>query len=135
MGFWKNFYRKIVRPSVWARPEMYVSYLQETIWPVMNLVIRTQGEPLTVAAPVRHEIEINRERPALVRNRRRGDAARRKIEGRLPVMIEQRRQPQPDFSDNLQPQMKRVARLDPVGQSELRPLSARISQAHAKSLL
>lgn len=40
-----------------ARPEMYVSYLQETIWPVMNLVIRTQGEPLTVAAPVRREIE------------------------------------------------------------------------------
>ena len=40
-----------------ARPEMYVSYLQETVWPVMNLVVRTQGEPLAVAASVRHEIE------------------------------------------------------------------------------
>lgn len=40
-----------------ARPEMYVSYLQDTIWPVMNLVIRTQGEPMTLAANVRHEIE------------------------------------------------------------------------------
>lgn len=40
-----------------ARPEIYVSYLQQTIWPVMNLVIRTQGEPHTLAAPVRHEIE------------------------------------------------------------------------------
>ncbi len=40
-----------------ARPEMYVSYLQETIWPVMNLVIRTHGEPLAAAASVRHEIE------------------------------------------------------------------------------
>jgi predicted permease len=40
-----------------ARPEIYVSYLQDTIWPVMNLVIRTQNEPRTVAAAVRHEIE------------------------------------------------------------------------------
>jgi len=40
-----------------ARPELYVSYQQDTIWPVMNLVIRTQGEPLTVAANVRHEID------------------------------------------------------------------------------
>ena len=40
-----------------ARPEMYVSYLQDTIWPVMNLVIRTQGEPVTVASAIRREIE------------------------------------------------------------------------------
>ncbi len=40
-----------------ARPEMYVSYLQDTIWPVMNLVVRTHGEPLTLAANVRREIE------------------------------------------------------------------------------
>ena len=40
-----------------ARPEIYVSYLQDTIWPVMNLVIRTQNEPRTIAAAVRHEIE------------------------------------------------------------------------------
>lgn len=40
-----------------ARPEMYVSYLQETTWPVMNLAIRTHGEPLAVAASVRREIE------------------------------------------------------------------------------
>ena len=40
-----------------VRPEMYVSYLQDTIWPVMNFVIRTQGEPLTLAANVRQEIE------------------------------------------------------------------------------
>jgi len=41
-----------------SRPEIYISYLQQTVWPVMNLVIRTQGEPLTVAAAVRHEIEM-----------------------------------------------------------------------------
>lgn len=40
-----------------ARPEIYISYLQETVWPVMNLVVRTQGEPLSVAAAVRREIE------------------------------------------------------------------------------
>ena len=40
-----------------ARPEMYVSYLQDTIWPVMNFVIRTHGQPLGLAASVRHEIE------------------------------------------------------------------------------
>jgi putative ABC transport system permease protein len=39
-----------------ARPEMYVSYLQQTVWPVMNLVIRTQGEPLTLAPAIRSEI-------------------------------------------------------------------------------
>lgn len=40
-----------------ARPELYVSYLQDTIWPVMNLVIRSHGEPMTLAANVRREIE------------------------------------------------------------------------------
>jgi putative ABC transport system permease protein len=39
-----------------ARPEMYVSYLQQTVWPVMNLVIRTQGDPLTLAQAIRSEI-------------------------------------------------------------------------------
>jgi putative ABC transport system permease protein len=41
-----------------ARPEIYVSYLQDAIWPVMNLVIRTHGEPTAVAANVRREIEV-----------------------------------------------------------------------------
>jgi putative ABC transport system permease protein len=40
-----------------ARPEIYISYLNETVWPVMNLVVRTHGEPLSVAAAVRREIE------------------------------------------------------------------------------
>jgi putative ABC transport system permease protein len=39
------------------RPEMYVSYLQNTVWPVMNLVIRTQAEPGSIAPEVRREIE------------------------------------------------------------------------------
>ena len=39
-----------------ARPEMYISYLQETVWPVMNLVVRTHGEPLAASAALRHEI-------------------------------------------------------------------------------
>lgn len=39
------------------RPEMYISYLQNTVWPVMNLVIRTRAEPLTLATQVRREIE------------------------------------------------------------------------------
>ncbi len=39
------------------RPEMYVSYLQKTIWPVMNLVIRTKGEPGSLAPEVRRELE------------------------------------------------------------------------------
>ena len=29
MGFFKNFYRKIVRESVWARPEMAVTFRAE----------------------------------------------------------------------------------------------------------
>ena len=29
MGFFKNFYRKIVRESVWARPEMSVIFRAE----------------------------------------------------------------------------------------------------------
>ena len=29
MGFFKNFYRKIVQPSVWARPEMSVTFRAE----------------------------------------------------------------------------------------------------------
>ncbi len=29
MGIFKNFYRKIVRPSVWARPEMSVTFRAE----------------------------------------------------------------------------------------------------------
>jgi putative ABC transport system permease protein len=39
------------------RPEMYVSYLQNTVWPVMNLVIRTKAEPASLAPAVRREIE------------------------------------------------------------------------------
>jgi len=39
------------------RPEMYVSYLQNTIWPVMNLVVRTRVEPGSLAAEVRRELE------------------------------------------------------------------------------
>jgi putative ABC transport system permease protein len=39
------------------RPEMYVSYLQNTIWPVMNLVIRTGVEPGGLTPEVRRELE------------------------------------------------------------------------------
>ena len=39
------------------RPEMYVSYLQNTLWPVMNLVIRTRVEPGSLAPEVRREVE------------------------------------------------------------------------------
>ena len=39
------------------RPEMYISYLQNAVWPVMNLVIRTQGEASISAATVRRKIE------------------------------------------------------------------------------
>jgi predicted permease len=40
-----------------ARPEMYVSYLQNTVWPVMNLVIRTTGDPAGFVPAVRREIQ------------------------------------------------------------------------------
>ena len=40
MGFWKNFYRKMVRPSVWARPEMSVTFRAE-IMPGKNRRERT----------------------------------------------------------------------------------------------
>ncbi|MBS1793774.1 MAG: hypothetical protein JSS81_07965 [Acidobacteria bacterium] len=40
MGFFKNFYRKIVRPSVWARPEMAVTFRAE-IMPGKNRLERT----------------------------------------------------------------------------------------------
>jgi putative ABC transport system permease protein len=39
------------------RPEMYVSYLQNTVWPVMNLVIRMKVAPGSLAPEVRREIE------------------------------------------------------------------------------
>ena len=39
------------------RPEIYISYLQNTVWPVMNLVVRTEGEPREIAAAVKREIE------------------------------------------------------------------------------
>ncbi len=29
MGFFKNFYRKMIRPNVWARPEMAVTFRAE----------------------------------------------------------------------------------------------------------
>jgi hypothetical protein len=40
MGFWKNFYSKIVRPSVWARPEMSVTFRAQ-IMPGKNHKERT----------------------------------------------------------------------------------------------
>ena len=40
MGFFKNFYRKIVRQSVWARPEMSVTFRAE-IMPGRNRNERT----------------------------------------------------------------------------------------------
>ena len=40
MGIFKKFYRKIVRPSVWARPEMSVTFRAE-IMPGKSRVERT----------------------------------------------------------------------------------------------
>lgn len=40
MGFFKNFYRKIIHPSVWARPEMSVTFRAE-IMPGKNRQERT----------------------------------------------------------------------------------------------
>jgi putative ABC transport system permease protein len=40
-----------------ARPEMYISYLQNTVWPVMNLVIRTTSDPAGFMPAVRREIQ------------------------------------------------------------------------------
>jgi putative ABC transport system permease protein len=40
-----------------ARPEMYISYLQNTVWPVMNLVIRTNSDPAGFMPAVRREIQ------------------------------------------------------------------------------
>lgn len=40
MGFFKNFYRKITRDSVWARPEMSVTFRAE-IMPGKNRQERT----------------------------------------------------------------------------------------------
>ncbi len=39
-----------------ARPEVYISYLQNTVWPVMNLIVRTKNEPAELGAAVRREI-------------------------------------------------------------------------------
>ena len=40
MGFFEKFYNKIVRPSVWARPEMMVTFRAE-IMPGKNREERT----------------------------------------------------------------------------------------------
>ncbi|HEY0320071.1 MAG TPA: ABC transporter permease [Pyrinomonadaceae bacterium] len=39
------------------KPEMYINYLQNTVWPVMNLVVRTKNEPDEMTTAVRREIE------------------------------------------------------------------------------
>jgi putative ABC transport system permease protein len=39
------------------RPEVYISYLQNTVWPVMNLLVRTKSQPGEMALAVRREIE------------------------------------------------------------------------------
>jgi putative ABC transport system permease protein len=43
-------------PEAEVRPEIYISYLQNTVWPVMNLVIRTSQDPSRLAASVRAEM-------------------------------------------------------------------------------
>jgi putative ABC transport system permease protein len=45
-------------------PEIYVSYLQSTLWPVMNLVVKTSSDPSSLVPPVRQIIQgIDREQP------------------------------------------------------------------------
>ncbi len=47
-----------------VRPEIYIPYLQQMIWPVMNLVVRTSAEASTLAPAVRGEIQaINKNQP------------------------------------------------------------------------
>jgi putative ABC transport system permease protein len=47
-----------------ARPEMYISYLQNTLWPVMNLVIRTSIDPSALRSTVRDEIQrVDKDQP------------------------------------------------------------------------
>src|SRR5207249_10243208 len=85
--------------------------------------------------PMIHEIKINVERSPAVRNWRRGQASSRKIKGGMPAMIDRRSEAQPDLADDLQPQMKRVARLHPVRQRKRGPVRARDARGHLKSLL
>ncbi|HEX7316669.1 MAG TPA: ABC transporter permease [Pyrinomonadaceae bacterium] len=40
-----------------ARPEIYIPYTQNTIWPVMNLVVRATGESERLAPSVRAELQ------------------------------------------------------------------------------
>ena len=42
--------------DVEAEPQMYVPYAQDSIWSGMSLVIRTSGEPASLAGAVRNEI-------------------------------------------------------------------------------
>jgi putative ABC transport system permease protein len=45
-------------------PEVYVSYLQNTLWPVMNLVVKTSSDPLSLVPSVRQDIQaVDREQP------------------------------------------------------------------------
>jgi putative ABC transport system permease protein len=47
-----------------ARPEIYISYLQNTLWPVMNLVVRTSSDPNLLASAVRSEIQaVDKDQP------------------------------------------------------------------------
>jgi hypothetical protein len=50
-------------------------------------------------------------------------------------MVDQRGEPQANLAGNLQPQVKGVARCNPVRQSQLRPISSRDDRRHVKSLL
>ena len=40
-----------------AQPALYVSYLQSSTFPIMNFVVKTQNDPLSLVGPVRRELE------------------------------------------------------------------------------
>jgi len=47
-----------------VRPEIYLPYLQQMIWPVMNLVVRTSADARLLASAVREEVQaIDKKQP------------------------------------------------------------------------
>ena len=72
--------------------------------------------------PVVNKIELDLKRLSFIWNRRGREPSRVDIEGRVPSMVLERSQAQPDFPHNLSPHVKRVIGVFPLFERQGRPV-------------
>ena len=70
---------------------------------------------------VRDEVEVDLEGPCPVRDRRRGEPARRHVEGDVPRVIDPRGLGEAELAHDLRPHVERRIGLLPVGERKARP--------------